>query len=256
MARPAEKARAMMNKWVAMRDGDNHIDHNKRNNNNRRPYLASECEHLIDAEKFRKQIIYEITNNISKIQNPTLSEYEIRELNDTINKLQREKYHWNKRIYQLGGIDYNTIERKRQIEQISTGNDDTTLQSSSSSYASYKYYGMAKTLPGVQEHIQKENEKYMKSKIKRTDIHKVITPDYFGFRDEEDGILFELEHNATQQLVQQYNIKTTPTTPTLEPNPQDQQNDNNFVSNLPSQQDISKIILQMKKNALLKKYSL
>jgi len=35
-----------------------------------------------------------------------LAEHKIRDLNDQINKLLREKYHWEKRIKELGGPDY------------------------------------------------------------------------------------------------------------------------------------------------------
>lgn len=36
----------------------------------------------------------------------SLDEHRIRELNDEINKLLREKHHWEKRIRDLGGADY------------------------------------------------------------------------------------------------------------------------------------------------------
>lgn len=36
----------------------------------------------------------------------TLEEHKIRDLNDKINKLFREKWHWNNRIKELGGPDY------------------------------------------------------------------------------------------------------------------------------------------------------
>ena len=36
----------------------------------------------------------------------SLDEYRIRELNDEINKLMREKSHWENRIRELGGPDY------------------------------------------------------------------------------------------------------------------------------------------------------
>ena len=179
MARPAEKARAMLNKWVALKERGNDDDRPKRAQ--RRPHLASECEHLADAERFRGQIVREITEAIAKIQNPALGEHELRELNDTINQRMREKYHWNKRILQLSGgtVDYNAVERKRRIEE-----GDTQLDSH------YRYYGAAKDLPGVQELLEKEAKK--RRKIKRSDIYKHITPDYYGWRDEEDGVLLEL----------------------------------------------------------------
>ena len=50
-----------------------------------------------------------------KIQNAGLGEHAIRDLNDSINKLLREKYHWNRRIRELGGKDYNKEERKAMV---------------------------------------------------------------------------------------------------------------------------------------------
>lgn len=43
---------------------------------------------------------------VGEIQNPGLGEFKIRDLNDSINKLIREKSHWEKRIVDLGGPNY------------------------------------------------------------------------------------------------------------------------------------------------------
>jgi hypothetical protein len=43
---------------------------------------------------------------VGEIQNPGLGEFKIRDLNDEINKLIREKAHWEKRIIELGGPNY------------------------------------------------------------------------------------------------------------------------------------------------------
>jgi pre-mRNA-splicing factor ISY1 len=190
MARPAEKARAMMNKWVAMRDAGNANPATNRNRR-KRPYLASECEHLADAERFRSQIVREISEGIARIQNPGQGEHAIRELNDDINHKMREKYHWNKRIKELGGLDFNHIEKQRQIEE-----GDTQVHSG------YRYFGAAKDLPGVKELLAKEAAKRLKGN--RTDAYKNVTPDYYGWRDEEDGVLLELEALATKQNDQQF----------------------------------------------------
>jgi len=72
----------------------------------RRPYLATECDNVKDAERWRIQIIREISKKVSQIQNPGLGEFRIRDLNDEINKLLREKRHWEDRILELGGPDY------------------------------------------------------------------------------------------------------------------------------------------------------
>lgn len=40
---------------------------------------------------------------------PCLRLYRIRDLNDEINKLIREKGHWERRIVELGGPDYSKV---------------------------------------------------------------------------------------------------------------------------------------------------
>jgi pre-mRNA-splicing factor ISY1 len=189
MARPEEKAQARMNKWVKMRDSDNTPQASTR-----RPYLASLCEHLHDAEKWRRHIIREISGGVSKIQNQGMGDHAVRDLNDEINKLIREKYHWNKRIVQLGGPDYNKIERHNQLAEQGKGQDDSMgLQGSSG----YRYFGIAKDLPGVKELFARNAVKVTKKK--RGDVYKYITPDYYGLRDEEDGVLLEVEEIAAKK---------------------------------------------------------
>lgn len=195
MARPEEKAQAMLNKWVKMRESENAPQVSRR-----RPYLASQCEHLNDAERWRRQIIREISRDISKIQNPGLGEHAIRDLNDEINKRMREKYHWNKRIVELGGPDYNKIERHNQLMEQGKGQGDSMGLEGSSGY---RYYGAAKDLPGVKELFARNAAKLTKKK--RGNVYKYITPDYYGLRDEEDGVVLEVEERAAKERRSQVN---------------------------------------------------
>jgi pre-mRNA-splicing factor ISY1 len=81
----------------------------------RRPALSSEVSNLIDCEKWRKQVVRETAEKVQQIQvlasgavfvirvsclrqNGGLGEHRIRDLNDEINKLLREKRHWERRI--------------------------------------------------------------------------------------------------------------------------------------------------------------
>lgn len=102
MARNSEKANLMMNRWTSMKEewskgtGDRE----------RRPFLASECRSLPDAEKWRRDVIRDISRKISEIQNAGLGEARLRDLNDEINKHVREKGHWERQIALLGGADY------------------------------------------------------------------------------------------------------------------------------------------------------
>lgn len=191
MARPEEKAQAMLNKWVKMKgQGENYAQIQA---SKRRPYLASLCEHLHDAETWRRQIIHEISSNISKIQNPGLGEHAIRDMNDMINKSLREKWHWNRRIKELGGRDYNRVERLEQLAEgdEQSGNMSIGLKGS----GGYRYFGAAKELPGVKEMFARNAAKI--TKRKRGDVYKYITPDYYGLRDEDDGVLLEMEEAAS-----------------------------------------------------------
>ena len=100
MARNEEKANAVLNRfWAAKQD-------EKRKPKQKRPYLASECRDLADADKWRQQILREIGRKVMEIQNPGLGEHRIKDLNDEINKLIREKGHWETRIVELGGPNY------------------------------------------------------------------------------------------------------------------------------------------------------
>src|SRR5579859_4592657 len=99
MARNAEKAMTTLARWRAAQVDDQSGTGQKE----RRPYLASECDDLKKAEKWRLDIVREISKKVTQIQNAGLGEFRIRDLNDQINKLLREKRHWEYRIGQLGG---------------------------------------------------------------------------------------------------------------------------------------------------------
>ena len=91
----------------------------------KRPKMASACKSLRECERWRGEILREISRKVSKIQDCTsrsphvctgvqcspdgtagLTDYEVRDLNDEINKLLREKRHWENQIIALGGANY------------------------------------------------------------------------------------------------------------------------------------------------------
>ncbi|CAG8434572.1 5357_t:CDS:2 [Diversispora eburnea] len=157
----------------------------------RRPYLASDCNDLKDAEKWRQQIIREISRKVSKIQDAGLSDYQIRDLNDEINKLMREKGHWEDQIKKLGGPDFRRIGPKMLDHEGKAvpGN------------RGYKYFGRAKDLPGVRELF--ESEAPEPTKRTRFELYKNVDADYYGYRDEEDGLLFESEAEVERGLIEE-----------------------------------------------------
>jgi len=246
MAPPAEKTRAMLNKWVKMREQGNEDNTNLPARKSRRPHLANDCEHLADAEYYRSQIIREISAKIAKIQNPGLGEHALRDLNDEINKRMREKYHWNKRIKELGGVDYIVLERKKQIEE-GTAVVEGPI---------YRYYGAAKDLPGVRELLAKQEAKWKKKIWKKKELHKRVTPDYFGWRDEEDGILVELEAKQVQKIDMDHNNQINTKRQKQIPMDDDDNDDDKDYLDVPSPEDIAQVLFEHKKRELLFKFSI
>lgn len=75
----------------------------------------------------------------------SLTDYEIRDLNDEINQLMREKRHWETQIVNLGGANYKRA-------QTSMFDDDGKEVPGT---RGYKYFGRARELPGVKEMFTK-----------------------------------------------------------------------------------------------------
>eukprot|EP00617_Octactis_speculum_P005356 CAMPEP_0185775644 /NCGR_PEP_ID=MMETSP1174-20130828/82781_1 /TAXON_ID=35687 /ORGANISM="Dictyocha speculum, Strain CCMP1381" /LENGTH=249 /DNA_ID=CAMNT_0028463291 /DNA_START=14 /DNA_END=763 /DNA_ORIENTATION=+ len=156
----------------------------------RRPFLSSDCDDLGSAEKWRRDIIREVSKSVAEIQNAGLGEHKIRDLNDQINKLIREKRHWQHRIQEMGGPNYNGMEPKTYDV------DGRELPGG----GGYKYFGAAKELPGVRELFQAEAPE--KPRRTRSQMYKGITPDYYGYRDEDDGSLVIAERKAEEMLIE------------------------------------------------------
>lgn len=67
----------------------------------------------------------------------------------------------------------------------------------------YKYYGAAKDLPGVRELFSERDEEVearKQQKRSRGDVYRHITPDYYGYRDDDDGILAAKEQEREVRL--------------------------------------------------------
>ncbi|EPS69139.1 hypothetical protein M569_05628 [Genlisea aurea] len=184
MARNEEKAQSMLNRFVTMKEEE------KRKPKERRPYLASECRDLAEADKWRQQIMREIGRKVADIQNEGLGEHRLRDLNDEINKLIREKVHWERRIVELGGHNYVRYSAK----MTDLDGNIVDVPKSSGRGPGYRYFGAAKKLPGVRELFEKPPE--LRKRRTRYDIYKRIDASYYGYRDDEDGILEKLEGPA------------------------------------------------------------
>ncbi|KAL7843140.1 hypothetical protein AOLI_G00246520 [Acnodon oligacanthus] len=182
MARNAEKAMTALARFRQAQLEEGKVKE-------RRPFLASECNELPKAEKWRRQIISEISKKVAQIQNAGLGEFKIRDLNDEINKLLREKGHWEVRIKELGGPDYARVGPKMLDHE---GKEVPGNRG-------YKYFGAAKDLPGVRELFEKEP--VPPPRKTRAELMKDIDADYYGYRDEDDGVLVPLEQEYEKQVI-------------------------------------------------------
>ncbi|CAB0000874.1 unnamed protein product [Nesidiocoris tenuis] len=181
MARNAEKAMTTLARWRAAQVGESETQ------KQRRPFLASECTELPQAEKWRMQIIREIARKVSQIQNAGLGEFRIRDLNDEINKLLREKGHWEAQIRELGGPDYSRSGPKMLDHE---GKEVPGNRG-------YKYFGAARQLPGVRELF--EQAPPPPPHKTRGELMRDIDASYYGYMDDDDGILIPLEEEEEKK---------------------------------------------------------
>ncbi|OWA53335.1 Pre-mRNA-splicing factor ISY1-like protein [Hypsibius exemplaris] len=192
MARNAEKAMTALARWHKMKTEES------RGGTERRPYLASLCSDVRKAERFRVEIIREISKKMENIQNAGLGEFRLRDLNDEINKLLREKRHWEYRIMELGGRDY----RRAPLVMTEEGREVPGQYG-------YKYFGAARDLPGVKELFEKQPE--APPRKTRGELMQNVDAEYFGYRDEEDGVIVPLEQEeekkATLKIVAEWKEK-------------------------------------------------
>ncbi|KAJ3740998.1 Isy1-like splicing factor [Lentinula detonsa] len=186
MARNEEKAQSMLYRFREAQAAELGLGTRA----DRRPRMASACKSLRDCERWRGEILREISRKVSKIQDSGLTDYEVRDLNDEINKLMREKRHWENQIVALGGANY-----RRNVAML----DDDGKEVPGTK--GYKYFGRAKDLPGVRELFQSR-------KIDEDEDNQTLSfykkfmnqgPAYYGDLDQEDGVLLESERLAEEE---------------------------------------------------------
>ncbi|XP_028913150.1 pre-mRNA-splicing factor ISY1 homolog isoform X2 [Ornithorhynchus anatinus] len=221
MARNAEKAMTALARFRQAQLEEGRVKE-------RRPFLASECNELPKAEKWRRQIIGEVSKKVAQIQNAGLGEFRIRDLNDEINKLLREKGHWEIRIKELGGPDYGKVGPKMLDHE---GKEVPGNRG-------YKYFGAAKDLPGVRELFEKEliAEAVEKWKAER---------EARGDKEEEE---------------EEINIYAVPEDESDEESGREkeaEEGEQKFIAHVPvpSQQEVEEALVRRKKMELLQKYA-
>ena len=183
MARNHEKARSMLHQWAAVKAGSGESA-------KRRPNDTRRCDNLQAAEKWRTEVIKEVSIGIANISNPELDLEKAREMNEALNKLMRKKYQWERRIKELGGPDYV----RASNAQNRRGGGKT------------QYFGAAKNLPEAKA-AEKDTVAPSKSKKRsRAELQKRVDGYYLGEEAETgpDGeLLLQAERVAETKRVSQ-----------------------------------------------------
>ncbi|KAK9329036.1 Isy1-like splicing factor [Lipomyces starkeyi] len=235
MARNSEKAQSMLYRFREQEAAEMGIIDIGRT---RRPKVISSVDSIPVCEKWRGQVVKEIGRKVTKIQDPALSDYEIRDLNDEINKLMREKYVWELQIRNLGGPNYMRFAAKQFDDE---GREIPTTRG-------YKYFGRARELPGVKELLQPApNTQDMKQA--RAEYRKDVDADYYGYRDEDDPEL--LKHEAQLEEISVGN-----TLQDGDGNPPEDWITIERPSTIPSRQEIEEWLVERRKKKLIEKYEL
>ncbi|KAI1343597.1 Isy1-like splicing factor [Xylariaceae sp. FL0016] len=246
MARNSEKAQSMLFRFREAQAADLGIIDAGRA---RRPRVITEVDSIPSCEKWRGQTLKEISRKVSKIQEPALSDYQIRDLNDEINKLMREKHMWEVQIRNLGGPNYMRGGAKIY---------DETGREIPGGGKGYRYFGRARELPGVKELFEaakqsreRENEKPLEG---RDDLRKAVDAKYYGYApDEEDEALLiyetEKEKEALEMLMNQGKGKGGEAPPDWEPLPGDAGDGRGWE--LPTLEEVQQELMERRRRKLL-----
>ncbi|KAK7008198.1 pre-mRNA-splicing factor ISY1 [Favolaschia claudopus] len=182
-ARNQEKAQSMLYRFREAQAAELGLG----TRSDRRPKVASACKSLRECERWRSELLREISRKVAKIQDAGLSDYEVRDLNDEINKLLREKRHWENQIVALGGANY-----RRNVAML----DDDGKEVPGTK--GYKYFGRAKQLPGVRELFRSRTTDEDEDNQASSFYGKFLAqgPQYYGDFDENDASLVRFENEA------------------------------------------------------------
>ncbi|KAJ5397578.1 Pre-mRNA-splicing factor isy1 [Penicillium cosmopolitanum] len=205
MARNSEKAQSMLYRFRAQQAADMGIIDVTRT---RRPKAITSIDAVPTCERWRGQVLKEVSRKVSRIQEPSLSDYQIRDLNDEINKLMREKWAWEMQIKNLGGPNYMRgsgrvyDDEGREIPGGGKG---------------YRYFGRARELPGVKEMFEAAarrgkgpaEEQEGAGSGRGGDIAtRKVDANYFGYGlDEEDGTLLAYEKQKEKEALENLRVQ-------------------------------------------------
>ena len=120
----------------------------------------------------------------------------------------------------------------------------------------YRYFGAAKRLKGVAELLKPHEEP--KEKINREELMKLTDADYYGYRDDDDGVLatLEAEEEVKARLleIKGWEERNAGVQDMDESSSEDDVDSMDFSSVVPSKEDMQQILLEKQKEEVLRNY--
>ncbi|KAI9850101.1 MAG: NineTeen Complex (NTC) component [Thelocarpon superellum] len=242
MARNSEKAQSMLFRFREQQAAELGVIDAGRT---RRPRIITEVNSIPTCEKWRGQVLKEISRKVSKIQDPSLSDYQLRDLNDEINKAMREKHMWEVQIRNLNGPNYMRGGGKvyddegREIPGGGKG---------------YRYFGRARELPGVKELFEAAKPQAPKEKRleDRADLRKNVDAAYYGYMDEDDGEMLAYEARREKEAFENLAQSGDDSVPAgWEPLPGDAGDGQRW--RIPTQEEVQEELVERRRRRLLDK---
>lgn len=180
MSRNTEKAQGTLNRFQALKNRQAGV---LESNPNLRPRYVQSVDSIPQAERWRTTVLSEISINLTRVQDEVLGDFQIRDINDKLNKLFREKRAWEHHIKSLGGADHINYGKDRFENSV-------VLHG-------HRYFGRARDLPDVKEilaaqqkqQLDMRDEKSAESTAKRVlrERKERVEVLYYGFYDEDAG---------------------------------------------------------------------
>lgn len=122
----------------------------------------------------------------------------------------------------------------------------------------YRYFGAAKDLPGVRELFEREIP--LPPRKTHAEFMKDIDADYYGYRDDDDGLLVPLEKEAEEEArrkaIAEWEAKKGAQASAKDDSEEETETDKKEITQqvIPSQEDIQKALLERRKKDLIEKY--
>lgn len=226
-------------------------------NRARRPKAITSVDSVPVCEKWRAQVVKEIGRKIVRIQEPALSEFQIRDLNDEINKLMREKHVWELQLKSLGGPNYLRFGGGQTIFD-GEGNEVPVVIGDGKG-GGYKYFGRARELPDVKELIEqqvnsrKQQESQASHDKKTQQRFRDLPAAYYGLFDDADKAAYK------ELLAQEEEYSKHRFTQVLN-NERAQKEDFTSIPddliNVPSQQEVEQYLIERIRQKIQDRYAL